>query len=92
MINPSLKMDCKRCNKSFWVNRLPVTSETAECKKSKCWIQKPIALQEAARLAECNVDDFIKPEKGSISTHKETHYSMIASNDDELERLHGMFC
>lgn len=58
-------------------------------------MMKPIAIATAAELAECHIDDFKKPEKGTIKLYDEyipLHQSIIPSNDPDDDILRGMFC
>ena len=55
---------------------------------------KPAAMAAAAEVAECHIDDFKKPEKGTIKLYEEsytTYYPIVPSNDPDDDMLRGMF-
>ena len=58
-------------------------------------MRKPVAMQVAAEEAECHLDDFKKPERGTVKLYDEpvpVHQSIIPSNDPDDDILRNMMC
>ena len=71
----SNKMACRRCGKEDYVDRMLKVGDA--CPKGKCWMRRPIALTAAADALSCNVVDFLNPEAGAVTIHKEVATSTV---------------
>ena len=58
---------CLRCNKSFTTEMFKGIFNT--CPQKRCWIRRPQAREQAARIDNCSPNDFIPIQSGSINVH-----------------------
>lgn len=74
---------CNKCKQIIWLTEFAKVADT--CAKPKCWIKRPCAMEEAAKISNKHIDDFKSITKGSIIIHTEkeirpksnTHYPFV---------------